>query len=46
MPNRFTSTIKKEGAGKEFDCIMGMSGGADSSYMLHKMVTQFGHLSI
>lgn len=34
--------IKAAGKGKEFDCLMGMSGGADSSYMLHKMVTEFG----
>lgn len=34
--------IKQAGKGKEFDCLMGMSGGADSSYMLHKMVTEYG----
>jgi N-acetyl sugar amidotransferase len=34
--------IKKSGEGKEFDCILGMSGGLDSSYMLHLIVTQFG----
>jgi N-acetyl sugar amidotransferase len=34
--------IKKAGQGKDFDCIMGLSGGADSSYMLHTMVTEFG----
>lgn len=34
--------IKASGKDKEFDCLMGMSGGADSSYMLHKMVTEFG----
>ena len=34
--------IKAAGKGKEFDCLMGMSGGADSSYMLHKMVTEYG----
>ena len=33
--------IIKEGKGKEFDCILGMSGGLDSSYLLHKMVTQY-----
>ena len=27
--------IKKAGAGKDFDCILGMSGGIDSSYLLH-----------
>jgi N-acetyl sugar amidotransferase len=34
--------IKKEGEGKEFDSIIGLSGGADSSYMLHKMVKDYG----
>lgn len=34
--------IKKSGKGRDFDCIMGLSGGADSSYMLHVMVTEFG----
>lgn len=27
--------IKKEGAGKDFDCIIGMSGGVDSSYLTY-----------
>ncbi len=27
--------IKKEGVGKEFDCILGMSGGLDSSYAVY-----------
>lgn len=34
--------IKKEGEDKEFDCIMGMSGGADSSYLLHVAVKKYG----
>jgi N-acetyl sugar amidotransferase len=34
--------IKKNAKGSDYDCIMGLSGGADSSYMLHKMVTMFG----
>jgi N-acetyl sugar amidotransferase len=34
--------IKKEGKGKEFDCILGLSGGVDSSYMLHIVVREFG----
>jgi len=36
------AAIKREGKNREFDCIMGLSGGADSSYMLHVMVTEFG----
>ena len=34
--------IRASGKGKEFDCILGMSGGLDSSYLLHKAVTEFG----
>lgn len=34
--------IKKEGKGKDFDCMMGMSGGIDSSFLLYKMVSEFG----
>lgn len=34
--------IKRDGQKRDFDCIMGMSGGADSSYMLHLAVKEFG----
>ncbi len=34
--------IKKAGAGKEFDCILGISGGADSSYLTYLAKEQFG----
>lgn len=34
--------VKASGKGKEFDCLMGMSGGIDSAYLLHKMVTDYG----
>ena len=34
--------VKKKGEGKEFDCILGMSGGVDSSYLLHLAVTKLG----
>lgn len=34
--------IKKEGEGKDFDCLLGLSGGVDSSYMLHLAVKEFG----
>jgi N-acetyl sugar amidotransferase len=30
--------IKRSGARKKYDCIVGVSGGCDSSYMLHKAV--------
>lgn len=34
--------IKEDGKDRDFDCLMGMSGGADSSYMLHLAVKEFG----
>ncbi len=40
--NKIISKIKKEGENKDFDCILGLSGGLDSSYMLHLIVTEFG----
>jgi N-acetyl sugar amidotransferase len=33
--------IKRAGAGKEFDCILGVSGGADSSYLTYVAKEQF-----
>ena len=36
------ATIKQSGRGKPFDCIMGMSGGLDSSFLLHLAVSEFG----
>lgn len=39
---QLVETIQNAGKGHDFDCIMGLSGGADSSYMLHRMVTEFG----
>lgn len=36
--DKIVSKIKLEGSGKDFDCIIGMSGGVDSSYLLHKCV--------
>lgn len=34
--------IKSKSKGKEYDCIMGLSGGLDSSYLLHLAVKEFG----
>jgi len=31
----FVARVKHDGAGKEYDCIVGLSGGADSSYTLY-----------
>ena len=41
----FRSTVEKirqSGKGKPFDSIIGLSGGLDSSYLLHLAVTEFG----
>ena len=34
--------IKESGKGKSFSCLLGISGGVDSSYMLHITVKEFG----
>ena len=34
--------IKADGKNRDFDCIMGMSGGIDSSYLLHVMKEKYG----
>lgn len=31
----FIDQVKKAGEGKEYDCIIGLSGGVDSSYVIH-----------
>lgn len=38
---KLVADIKEAGKGKKFDCILGMSGGLDSSYLLHLLVTEF-----
>jgi N-acetyl sugar amidotransferase len=35
-------TIKKEGKNKKYDCVIGVSGGTDSSYLLCKAVKDWG----
>tara|TARA_A100001015_G_scaffold1799_1_gene2395 strand:- start:272 stop:1372 length:1101 start_codon:yes stop_codon:yes gene_type:complete len=39
---KLIAKIKKEGEGKDFDCLMGMSGGIDSSYLLYVMTEKYG----
>jgi N-acetyl sugar amidotransferase len=39
---RIVDKIKIQGKGKDFDCILGLSGGVDSSFMLHLAVKEFG----
>ena len=34
--------VKDSGRGKKYDCILGLSGGLDSSYMLHLAVKEWG----
>ena len=34
--------LKKEGEGKEYDCLMGLSGGLDSSYLAYLGASQWG----
>ena len=40
--NALVDKIKREGEGREFDCIVGMSGGIDSSYLTYLAKKQFG----
>jgi N-acetyl sugar amidotransferase len=42
MFREMVARIKASGQGEPFDCIMGMSGGLDSSYLLHLAVSEFG----
>lgn len=39
---RKMNEIKKGSKAKDFDCIIGLSGGLDSSFLLHKVVTEYG----
>lgn len=40
--NSIINKIKKEGEGKDYDCLIGISGGLDSSYVAHVAVKKFG----
>lgn len=33
--------VKKSGAGKDYDCLLGLSGGLDSTYMLHLAIKEW-----
>lgn len=39
---KILNDIKKSGMGKQYDCILGLSGGLDSSYLLHLAVAEWG----
>ncbi len=38
--NQLVDQIKKDGKGKKYDCIVGVSGGTDSTYLLYWAVKQ------
>lgn len=40
--SRTIDAVRKVGKGQDFDCILGLSGGLDSSYMLHLLVKEYG----
>jgi N-acetyl sugar amidotransferase len=40
--NSFIDKMKSDGAGKSYDCIIGVSGGTDSSYLLHLAKKVYG----
>ena len=40
--NQILAAIKQSGKGKEYDCFLGLSGGLDSSYLLHLAVKEWG----
>jgi N-acetyl sugar amidotransferase len=39
---KIADKIKKDGKGKEYDCVIGMSGGADSSYLSYIAKVKLG----
>lgn len=40
--SQIVEKIKDDGKKRDFDCLLGLSGGVDSSYMLHLAVKEFG----
>ena len=42
MLQKKVDEIKRHGVGKEFDCIIGVSGGADSSYLVYLAKEELG----
>lgn len=39
---KYVEQMKKDGKGKPYDVVIGVSGGCDSSYMVHMAVKEFG----
>ncbi len=40
--HQLVKSIKKDGKEKKYDCVVGISGGRDSTYILHLCVTKYG----
>lgn len=40
--NKLVENVKIKGKNKEYDCLLGLSGGLDSSYMLHFAIKELG----
>uniref|UniRef100_UPI004047B748 N-acetyl sugar amidotransferase n=2 Tax=Roseivirga sp. TaxID=1964215 RepID=UPI004047B748 len=40
--NRIVAKVKRAGKGRDYDCIVGVSGGVDSTYLAYIAKTQFG----
>ena len=40
--NQLLDEIKEHGKDKEYDCLIGLSGGVDSSIVAYKLVKDFG----
>jgi N-acetyl sugar amidotransferase len=40
--DKLFSRIKKQGKGKKYDCVIGISGGRDSTFLLYKAVKDWG----
>ncbi len=40
--SKIISDIKESGKGKEYDCLIGLSGGLDSTFLLHMAVKEWG----
>lgn len=38
--NRGIEDIRKRGEGRKYDCLVGVSGGRDSTFLLHRLVTK------
>ena len=38
--SKIVANIKKSGKGKDYDCLIGLSGGVDSTYLAHLVVQQ------